>query len=318
MEARELSLARFWSPRYWPVWVLWLWMKTTGPLPLRWQIRVYKRLGRLLASLGGKRYAVARRNLEVCFPELSEQEISDLVLRHFESLGASVAEMAVAWFSPIERLRRLIRVEGDQHLYEALREGKGAILFSAHFTTMEIAFAILEDLDAECSVLYRPQHNPMTDAIILRGRRRFASEHIPRDNVRAMLRNLKRNHVVVYMPDQTMLGKQSRLLPFFGEMAVTNVATGKIAKLSGAPVLPYFYRRLADDSGYVVEIGAPLANFPSADPIEDSRRLFGLLEERIRLAPEQYLWIYRKFKGRPHPYPDLYSTARRPRSAKPT
>ena len=151
----------------------------------------------------------------------------------------------------------------------------------------------------------------MMDAMIRRGRSRFARAQIPRDNVRAVLRALKRNSAVVYLPDQTYLGRQSELLPFFGEPAVTNIATSKIAKLSGAVVLPYFFKRLDDDSGYEVNIEPPLENFPSEDPLEDTRRLTQLLERHISEAPEQYLWTYRKFKGRPRSYPDLYAEAPR-------
>lgn len=109
------------------------------------------------------------------------------------------------------------------------------------------------------------------------------------------------------MPDQTYLGNQSELIPFFGEPAVTNIATSKIARISGAPVLPYFFRRNADERSYTVTIGAPLENFPSDDAIADTRRIVALLEQRIRETPEQYLWVYKKFKRRPDSLGDPYA-----------
>jgi KDO2-lipid IV(A) lauroyltransferase len=108
------------------------------------------------------------------------------------------------------------------------------------------------------------------------------------------------------MPDQTYLGKQSALLPFFGEPAVTNTATSKLAALSGATVLPYFFRRLPG-GGYQVDILPALDSFPSDDTAADTRRIVALLERYILLAPEQYLWLYKKFKGRPAPLPDAYA-----------
>jgi KDO2-lipid IV(A) lauroyltransferase len=108
------------------------------------------------------------------------------------------------------------------------------------------------------------------------------------------------------MPDQTYLGNQSELLPFFGEPAVTNTATSKLAAIGGATVLPYFFRRLPSGD-YRVDIGPALGGFPSDSAKRDTARLFGLLEDYIRLAPEQYLWLYKKFKGRPAPYPDVYA-----------
>jgi KDO2-lipid IV(A) lauroyltransferase len=122
-----------------------------------------------------------------------------------------------------------------------------------------------------------------------------------------LIRLLKRNEAVLYMPDQTYLGNQSALIPFFGEPAMTNIATSKIAKISGAPVMPYWFRRNADERTYSVEIGSPLEDFPSDDPIADTRRIVKLLEDKIRETPEQYLWVYKKFKRRPAELGDPYA-----------
>ena len=281
-------------------------MQTTARLPFSWLPPIGRQLGRALRRLKRRERRTAERNLQVCFPELSAGERAQLLTRHFEAVGMSFLEMAIGWFWPIERLLSVVRIEGRENLDQALARGNGVILFAAHFTTLEVGVAVLEALCPRCSCMYRPQRNAMMDMMVRRGRSRFAKEQIPRDNVRTLLRNLRDNYAVVYLPDQTYLGKQSELLPFFGEPTVTNVATSKLAKISGAVVLPYFFRRLADGSGYVVDIGAPLPDFPSDDAAEDTRRLVGRLEEYIRLAPEQYLWLYKKFKSRPEPYPDLY------------
>jgi KDO2-lipid IV(A) lauroyltransferase len=263
--------------------------------------------GRVLRRLKRRELRTTRRNLEICFPELGAAEREELLRRHFESVGTSFAEMGFGWFAPIEDVLARVTISGREHLDAALAAGKGALLFAAHFTTLEIGVAVLEAIVPHASCMYRPQRNAMMDTMIRRGRSRFAREQIPRDNVRALLRNLRHNYAVAYMPDQTYLGKQSALLPFFGEPALTNTATSKLASISGAVVLPYFFRRLPGTQGYRVDIGAPLSNFPSDDAAADTARLFALLESYIRLAPEQYLWLYKKFKGRPAPYPDLYA-----------
>lgn len=306
----ELSLARFCSPRYWPTWLLLGLLHGAARLSPRAQLRLGRALGRLLRHLKGREARVAARNLELCFPALSAAERRTLLDRHFESVGMSFIEMGVGWFVPIDRLLERVAIFGREHLDRAFAEGKGALLFAAHFTTLEVGVAVLEAIAPRASCMYRPQRNAMMDVIVRRGRHRFAKEQIPRDNVRALVRSLRDNYAVVYLPDQTYLGKQSELLPFFGEPAVTNTATSKLASISGARVLPYFFRRLPDGS-YRVDIGAPLADFPGDSSREDARRLFGLLEDYIRLAPEQYLWLYKKFKGRPPPLPDAYAPAPR-------
>ena len=180
------------------------------------------------------------------------------------------------------------------------------LLFVAHFTTLEVGVAVLEALVPRASCMYRPQRNAMMDVMIRRGRHRFAKEQIPRDNVRALLRSLRDNHAICYLPDQTYLGKQSELLPFFGEPAVTNTATSKLAAISGATVLPYFFRRLPRRRLSRRHRRAARRLSERSAP-RDTERLFGLLEDYIRLAPEQYLWLYKKFKGRPPPLPDVYA-----------
>jgi Kdo2-lipid IVA lauroyltransferase/acyltransferase len=304
--SEELSLSRFRSPRYWPAWGLWLVMRLTVLLPFRLQIRIGKLLGRALGAFDSRERRTAQRNIEICFPELSPEQQRALVRRHFEAIGASFVEMGLAWFAPIERLRKLVRVEGREHFENVVREGKGAVVFMAHFTTMEVCCALFEDLIPGCVFMYNPQKNAFIDAMIRRGRSRFAGEQIPRDNVRALVKALRNRKIVAYLPDQSHVGNQGELLPFFGEPALTNVATSKLARISGAPVLTWFFRRLPDDSGYVATAGQPLQDFPGPDAVEDARRLNALLEARIRLAPEQYLWTYRKFKGRPPPFPDVY------------
>ncbi len=282
-------------------------MRAVALLPFRYALSVGTALGRLLIKLERREQRIARRNIEICFPELSPAERSTLLKRHFESVGMSFVEMAIGWFWPLGRLLKRVEIHGREHLDLARASGKGVLLFSAHFTTMEVGVAVLEALAPDCSCMYRTQRNAMMDVMIRRGRSRFAREQIPRDNVRALLRTLRSHNIVAYMPDQTYVGKQSELIPFFGEPAVTNIATSKLAALTDATILPYFFRRLPGASGYRVDVGPPLADVPSDDPVADSRRLFAALESYIRLAPEQYLWLYKKFKGRPAPLSDPYT-----------
>lgn len=303
----DLSLARFWAPRYWPTWIVLLAMHITARLPFPWALALGRSFGRLLRRFKRREDSTAARNIEICFPELSAAERAALVDRHFEAVGMSFAEMSMGWFWPIERLLEHVEISGAEHVQRALAAGKGVLMVGGHFTTLEVGVAVIESFIPNCATMYRPQRNAMMDVMIRRGRSRFARTQIPRDNVRVLLRSLRDNWAVMYMPDQTYLGKASQLLPFFGEPALTNTATSKLAALSGAAVLPYFFRRLPDNSGYRVEIGEPLAGFPSGDPAADTLRLVATLEDAIRRAPEQYLWLYKKFKGRPPPFTDPYT-----------
>jgi len=286
-------------------------MRVAASLPIPLQLGLGGLIGRALYLLQKRERLVALKNLEICFPELDPRARQRLVRRHFRSIGLSIVEMGIGWFMPIAKLRRRVTVRGIERLEAALAAGKGALLVTAHFTPIEIGVGILEDFPGKISSLYRPQRNAMMDYLILRGRGRFASTQIPRDNVRLLLKLLKQNEAVLYMPDQTYLGNQSALIPFFGEPAMTNIATSKIAAISGAAVMPYWFRRKADERSYEVEIGEPLEGFPGDDAIADTRRLVSLLEARIRETPEQYLWVYKKFKRRPDSFGNVYAEAER-------
>ena len=302
----RISSAGFTAPRYWPAWLLWKSLRLTWRLPLRWQRRLGALVGRSLYHLFPRQRRIALRNLQLCFADISENERTALLRAHFASLGMSFLEMGVAWFSPIERMRELIDVHGFEHLERAVASGRPLLLWGAHFTCLEIGVRLLEDLHTRCATMYRPQRNALMDRFVATGRSHFADEQIPRDNVRRLMTLLRKGYTVVYFPDQTYVGNQSELIDFFGEPAATNTAASRIATRADAQILTYFYRRLPGDAGYRLDIGPPIEGLPSEDAVADAGILFAALERYIRAAPEQYLWTYKKFKGRPAPYTDPY------------
>ena len=111
-----------------------------------------------------------------------------------------------------------------------------------------------------------------------------------------MIRALKKGEVVWYAPDQGHGKKDSLFVPFFNVPALTLAATSRLAKITGAAIVPYFPQRLPGKASYQVIIQPALEDFPSDDLATDTRRINQLLEEWIRQVPEQYLWIHRRFK----------------------
>jgi Kdo2-lipid IVA lauroyltransferase/acyltransferase len=251
-----------------------------------------------------------RQNLEACFPDLSAPERERLIRRHFAALGASLFEMAMGWFGSVETIRAHVSFEGLEHLEAALARGHGVVLFSAHFTTFEFFFPALRPYCPRFSGMYKDQRNPLMNEIMSRGRGRSADSQISKDNVRDLIRELKRNSVFWYASDQSYGGKSAELIPFFGVPAMTNTAISRIARTTGATVLPYFCRRSEPGARYEATIGAPLDDFPTSDAAADTTRLVGLLERFIATCPEQYWWIHKRFKGRPAELPDLYARVR--------
>ncbi|MET0010573.1 MAG: lipid A biosynthesis acyltransferase, partial [Candidatus Thiodiazotropha sp. 6PLUC4] len=182
--------------------------------------------------------------------------------------------------------------------------GKGIILLSAHFTDLEVTGRLLS-LFQPFAVMYRPHENPVIEWAFNRNRRERFEAAIPRNEIRQVIRTLKKNLPVWYAPDQSFKGQNSTLAPFFGEPAGTNTATSRLAKISGAQTILFSGYRKADGSGYKLVIHSPLEDFPSEDIQYDATRINGLIEKAVAYAPEQYLWIHRRFKKRkviPDPY----------------
>ena len=301
------SLLRFWLPWYWHVWIFYAWLRAVAPLPLRYRVALGKPLGRVLCPLFRSRCRTVRRNLEVCFPELSGRELDTLCRRHYESVGIGLTELATAWCGAPERLRQKVRIEGREHLDAALGKGKGVLLFCGHFTATELIHSVMRPLCPSQTAMYRPMRNELMDRIILRGRRRHLDELFSKYSVKTLLKRLAGNAVVFYLADQSYRGKYSAPVPFFGQPAMTSTAVNRILQISGATLLPLYFRRLDDGSGYVATIDPPMQDLPSDDPVADTTRLMQAMESHIRTCPEQYVWIHRRFKDLPDGYPDIYA-----------
>jgi lipid A ethanolaminephosphotransferase len=285
------------------------WLALTASLGWRASIWIHERVGRALWWLLPRRRRIVVRNLEICFPELDAAAIRALAKRHFESLGVCLGEIGLAWFGSQERLARRFRIEGLEHVHAALARGKGVILFSGHFTSLEICTPVIKTLVPRFAFMFKTRSNPLLDAMQVRGRQRAAHASVSNDDVRALLRELHGNAVVWYAPDQAHVGQSGELVPFFGEPAMTNTATSRIARITGAAIVPLFFRRLPGRAGYLLRFEPSLVGLPSDDETQDTTRLMGLVERFVRECPEQYFWTHRKFKSRPAALPDAYGQA---------
>jgi KDO2-lipid IV(A) lauroyltransferase len=293
------------SPRTWPAWVGIALGWTLARWPWGLARAFAPALGNFLRLTMVSRRRVARRNLELCFPELDARQRDALLRANFHSLGLAVFEFLRAWWGRLRPLDAGFELEGLQHLTEAIDAGRGVILVSPHFTTLEICTRLLCQR-APVAGMYRPHDSEALDWAVRHGRMRHAAAMFARDELRPALRFLKGGGVLWFAPDQETRRGDSVFVPFFGRPAWTLTSTHQLARLSGAKLLPLFHERLADGR-YRVEIGAALEGFPSADVLADTARIMALIEAQVRRAPAQYLWIHKRFKTQPEGLPSPYS-----------
>lgn len=297
-------------PHFWPTWLALGTLRVLVLLPYPLQILLGRCIGRFAVKLPLSFVRIARTNIALCLPEQSEQAREWLLKEHFKSLGQGIFETGLAWWASKTRVAKIARLEGQEHLQTALARGRGAILLSAHFTNLEIGGRVLSDgLPDKVNIMYRPTANAVLERFLARNRSRRARRAIPRDDVRTLISSLKNNEPVWYAPDQAYRKKGAEMVPFFGIPAATNTATSRLARMTGAAVLPYFQERLPNGHFRMV-IYPMLEDFPSEDPAADARRFNEYIEAQVRKIPEQYLWIHRRFKGLTPDYPDYYKRKR--------
>jgi KDO2-lipid IV(A) lauroyltransferase len=230
---------RKFAPRYWLTWLGIGFLRILEPLPYSWQLRVGRTIGRIARVLPLAHVRIARRNIDLCLPELSAVEREKLLKRHFESLGIGVCETAVTWWSSNERVRSLAQIEGADHLHRALARGRGAILVGGHFTTIEIGTRILGTV-VPLNVLFRATRDEVLSDFMSDHIARNAARAIKHDDIRTLVRALRENGAVWYAPDQSYRNKGAAMVPFFGIPAATTTSTSRLARMTGAAVLTYF------------------------------------------------------------------------------
>ena len=300
-----MSFWKFLSPQHWPAWLGLGIMRLGICLPYTWQLKLGSGIGGIIYRLMAKRRHIAATNIHLCLPELSPEEQEVLTRRFIHSAGMGIFEFALCWWASKKRLIKLAQYEGMEHIQHALQKGKGVILLTAHFTCMEIGGRLLSFCQPY-RVVYKKAKNLLLDAIMVRGRERYGVKSVYTYRLRDMIIGLKHNEVILYAMDQDFGEKHSIFAPFMGVMTTTLTTLTRLAKMTGAVVVPYFPRRLNNGEGYKITILPPLEDFPSDDELKDATRINQIIEQAIREAPEQYLWAHRRFKTRPPGEKNVY------------
>lgn len=275
-------------------------------LPQRALLRFGTVLSVLLSPLMGRRRRYAAANLALCFPTMTPERRKQLLRDNLRATVTGALELIRAWYGPERVLRGLATVEGLEHLQAAQASGRGVLLFGGHFVHSELAARLLQQLSGTpVHVVVRRNNHPCIESMFDRARRRAFAGTIAKKDVRGLLRTLAKGGVVAYSADQNF-NYQNAFVPFFGVPAATLTATPDLARRGNAVVLPFWFHR-ATDGRYRLRIEPQWEGWPSADEVVDAARYMAELEQVVRMHPEQYLWVHRRFKTRPPGEADLYA-----------
>jgi len=302
----EFVASDYWHPRFWPTWAMFGLLHIASYLPYRAQIVIGTALGKLIQFASGDRQRVIDVNLQHCFPAVPVSERNNIKNRCYKNIGIALMEMAMCWWWSDERLKPLVELRGQEHVDAAIKSGRGIILLSGHFTSLEIGGRLLS-LYFPFQAMYRTQKNPLFDSYLYSKRNSYLVDIISRKNTRRLIKGIKNQIPTWYAPDQNFRRERNVFAPFMGVQTATITASSRLAQSSGAVMLPFYPERKRDGSGYILTIEPPLENFPSGDDLEDATRINASIEAFVQQHPGQYMWIHQRFKTRPRGEKKFYS-----------
>ncbi|MBA5248297.1 MAG: lipid A biosynthesis acyltransferase [Gammaproteobacteria bacterium] len=294
----------FYHPKFIPTWILIASMKLGAKIPFGTQVFIGKGIGRLLYLILPRFRKIALINIAQCFADKNSAQVKKLAQQNFEALGITLFEMANCFYLDDDTLKKRYQIHNTQILSDALTQKKNVILLVGHFTTMMLAGRMLLQ-NFKFADVYRPQNNALFDAEMTKKFTQHGSTMIKVKDTRALIKTLKSGLPIWYAPDQDLGTQNSVFAPFFGVQAATINATAKLAKLPNTIVIPLSFIR--NKSGYQLKFSPALDNYPSSTDQQNAALTNHILEQQILQAPEQYLWIHRRFKSRPEGESSFYT-----------
>lgn len=254
--------------------------------------------------LAGPRRRIALRNLELCLPGLSASQRRTIALQHFRYFMRSFFERFIFWFAPAERIRSLVNFEGLEH-FEAVR-GKPLILLAPHFCGID-AGGIRLQLESPFASMYANQKSRVLTEVMTQGRTRFpgARMYLRNDGLRGPVRAIRDGVPFYFLPDMDLGPRDAVFVPFFGVDAATVTSVERLARLTGALVMPMVTTMTS--TGYVAKFYPPWQPSPDQPLEAAARQMNAFIEARVMEMPAQYLWTHKRFKTRPPGQPSLYA-----------
>lgn len=289
----------FLGPRYWLTWVGVFFLYIISWLPHKLQLLMGKYLGRLVHRFMKRRRHIAEVNIRLCFPDMPKLEQQALVLKNMENTGIAMMETGMAWWWPDWRIKKVYgSLKGLEYFAQIQNADKGVLLLVPHILHLEMASRIM-GLKCQGIGFYRPHNNPLMEYFTTNGRLRSNEYLIGKRDVKGLLKALKNKKVCYYLPDQDYGRNRCEFAPFFA-VADTATTTGTLMFSASKNCETVSLTSYRDAQGkYHLEVLPALENFPSGNDLADVTRVNQRIEDAVNVAPEQYMWLHRRFKTRP-------------------
>ena len=284
-----------------------------GILPRQVAIGVGQTLGLVGYHLLGKLRRTGQRNLEIAFPEMPEHERLRILRGSFNSLGRLLGEFSQLPRATPESLRALIEYDevGLAHLREAEKKKRGVIFLTGHLGVWELHSFGWSALEYPISFLVRPLDNARIEEMIEAIRTRFGNRAIDKQSAaRQSLRVLREGGTLGILSDLNTQTREGVFVPFFGKLACTTAGIATLALKTDALVIPTCAVWDPKRKRYFFHGDPPIELIRTGDQAKDvevnTARFAAAVERMVRLYPDQWLWIHKRWKTRPPGDPDVY------------
>lgn len=284
---------------------------TLALFPLSWVRALGSKVGKLYYRLAKKRVHIARINVQLCFPNLLDQEREDLVKRTFQAAGMWFFESGAIWLWPADKILKHIDVENESVFRDAINAGNGVMLSIPHLGNWEIMGPYTSSRSEFACFFQHQNQNAAFSEFVRRSRTSSGTLMAPANafGIRRLYKHLQQGKVAGLLPDHFPSDNMGVFAPFFGNPALTGTLISSLAKKNDAPIITA--ATIRTDKGFKIQFFKVDTN-EDKDPILAATALNKTIEQAVLLAPEQFQWFYPRFRRRPDPdkTPDPYRSTR--------
>ncbi|MDN3608519.1 LpxL/LpxP family Kdo(2)-lipid IV(A) lauroyl/palmitoleoyl acyltransferase [Vibrio ostreicida] len=290
-------------PKYWGIWVSFgLLALIVNLLPYSILFKIGRGIGAVGMRFGQSRVKIATRNIELAFPDMTTTEVDSMVVENFKNTGMALIETGISWFWPTWRFKQILVAKDIDELKRLDNEKKGVLLCCVHALNLEITARAFAVLGLPGYGAYRPHGNPAYEFIQYRGRSRNGNQLIYRRNMKQMVRVMRQGHRLFYLPDQDYGHNKSVFVPFFAvKEACTTTGTSILAYTSKSAIVPGSGFRNKEGLYEIIANKSIEQDYPQKDETAAASYMNKFVEEIIMRAPEQWMWLHKRFKSMPDP-----------------
>ncbi|GAB6071370.1 lauroyl acyltransferase [Thiomicrorhabdus hydrogeniphila] len=287
-------------------------IKLLSWMPLRLNQAFGSALGRLFYLMPCNNRRITQINIQQVYPELSSKQQQSLVKASLQETAKAFAELGPSWYWSAEKLmKNLVEVKGQELVEQAITRGKGVVFLGPHIGCWESIASYLS-LNYPSTILYRPPNIPSIEKFMVQARGRFGANMVATDGrgVRNLMKALKNNEVTAILPDQDPGDSGGVYAPFFGRPARTMTLVSKLLQKTDSACLFAVMQRLPKAQGYILHFLPAEEGIASKDVNVATTALNKGVEKCIAIAPEQYLWSYKRYRKPPAGTADIYKKSK--------